>query len=132
MKIFRLVGYDGTQEAIKALDLAVRHAKAFGAKVFVLTSRSKGKDEELPDIERDEERLKNVKKELEEAGVECETHLMIRGITPAEDLLDFAEDHGVDEIIVGIAKKSRVGKLIFGSNAQYVILHAPCPVVTVQ
>ena len=64
--------------------------------------------------------------------MECETHLMIRGETPAEDLIDFAEDNGIDEIIVGIAKKSRVGKLIFGSNAQYVILHAPCPVVTVQ
>jgi len=130
MKI--LVGYDRTGEAGRALELAVRHAKVFGAKVVVLTSRSTGSDEELPDIGRDEALLENAKKMLEEAGVECETHLMIRGKTPAEDLIDFAEDNGVDEIIVGIAKKSRVGKLIFGSNAQYVILHAPCPVVTVQ
>jgi nucleotide-binding universal stress UspA family protein len=130
MKI--LVGYDRTPEAGRALELAVRHAKVFGAKVVVLTSRSTGKDEELPDIERDEELLVNAKRMLEEAGVEGETHLMIRGETPAEDLIDFAEENKVDEIIVGIAKKSRVGKLIFGSNAQYVILHAPCPVVTVQ
>ena len=130
MKI--LVGYDQTAEAGRALELAVRHAKAFGAKVYVLTSRSRGTDEDLPDIERDEERLKNAKKRLEAAGVECETHLLIRGGTPAEDIIDFAEENRVDEIIIGIAKKSRVGKLIFGSNAQYVILHAPCPVVTVQ
>jgi nucleotide-binding universal stress UspA family protein len=130
MKI--LVGYDQAAEAGRALELAVRHAKAFGAKVYVLTSRSRGTDEDLPDIERDEERLKNAKKRLEAAGVECETHLLIRGGTPAEDIIDFAEENRVDEIIIGIAKKSRVGKLIFGSNAQYVILHAPCPVVTVQ
>ena len=130
MKI--LVGYDRTEEAGRALELAVRHAKVFGAKVCVLTSRSTGTDEELPDIKKDEERLKNAKKLLEEAGVDCETHLLIRGGTPAEDIIDFAEENEVDEIIVGIAKKSRVGKLIFGSNAQYVILHAPCPVVTVQ
>jgi nucleotide-binding universal stress UspA family protein len=130
MKI--LVGYDRTAEAGRALELAIRHAKVFGAKVDVLTSRSTGTDKELPNIERDEELLENAKKMLEEAGVECETYLMIRGETPAEDLIDFAEKNEVDEIIVGIAKKSRVGKLIFGSNAQYVILHAPCPVVTVQ
>ena len=130
MKI--LVGYDQTEEADRALELAVRHAKVFGAKVYVLTSRSKGTDEELPDIEKDEEHLKNAKKLLEAAGVDCETHLLIRGGTPAEDIIDFAEENKVGEIIVGIAKKSRVGKLIFGSNAQYVILHAPCPVVTVQ
>jgi nucleotide-binding universal stress UspA family protein len=130
MKI--LVGYDQTAEAGRALELAVRHAKVFGAKVCVLTSRSTGTDEELPDIKKDEERLKNAKKLLEEAGVDCETYLLIRGETPAEDIIDFAEKNEVDEIIVGIAKKSRVGKLIFGSNAQYVILHASCPVVTVQ
>lgn len=130
MKI--LVGYDRTEEAGRALELAVRHAKVFGAKVCVLTSRSTGTDEELPDIKKDEERLKNAKKLLEEAGVDCETYLLIRGETPAEDIIDFAEKNEVDEIIIGIAKKSRVGKLIFGSNAQYVILHAPCPVVTVQ
>ncbi len=130
MKI--LVGYDRTAEAGRALELAVRHAKVFGAKVCVLTSRSTGTDEELPDIKKDEERLKNAKKLLEEAGVDCETYLLIRGETPAEDIIDFAEKNEVDEIIVGIAKKSRVGKLIFGSNAQYVILHATCPVVTVQ
>jgi nucleotide-binding universal stress UspA family protein len=130
MKI--LVGYDRTEEAGRALELALQHAKAFGAKVYVLTSRSTGTDEEVSDIEKDEENLANVEKRLQEAGVECETHLMIRGSTPAEDLIEFAEVQHVDEIIVGVAKKSRVGKLIFGSNAQYVILHAPCPVVTVQ
>ena len=130
MKI--LVGYDRSEEAGRALELALQHAKAFGAKVYVLTSRSKGTDEEVPDIEKDEENLAKVEKRLQEAGVECETHLMIRGSTPAEDLIEFAEEKHVDEIIVGVAKKSRVGKLIFGSNAQYVILHAPCPVMTVQ
>ena len=37
----------------------------------------------------------------------------------------------VDEIIVGVKRRSKVGKLVFGSNAQYVILEALCPVLTV-
>ncbi len=38
----------------------------------------------------------------------------------------------MDEIIIGIEKKSKVGKLFFGSNAQYIILESPCPVVSVK
>jgi len=130
MKI--VVGYDGTSEANKAMDLAKIHAKAFGATVYVLKSRSTGTDAELPDIKKDEEQLEYVKQEMKRAGVDCEIKLMIRGGTPAEDILDFAVENKVDEIIIGIAKRSPVGKLLFGSNAQYVILNAECPVVTVR
>jgi nucleotide-binding universal stress UspA family protein len=38
----------------------------------------------------------------------------------------------IDQIIVGIKRLSKVGKLVFGSNAAYVVLHAHCPVVTTR
>ncbi len=63
-------------------------------------------------------------------GIACETHVLVRGLTPGEDIVDFAKDHKMDEIIIGIEKKSKVGKLFFGSNAQYIILESPCPVVS--
>lgn len=130
MKI--VVGYDGTAEANKALSLAKKHAKAFGGTVYVLKSRTTGTDEEITDIKKDEDLLDYVKRDMAQDGIECETLLMIRGGTPAEDILDFALENKVDEIIIGIAKRSPVGKLLFGSNAQYVILNSDCPVVTVR
>ena len=45
---------------------------------------------------------------------------------------NFLLENEIDEIVIGIKKRSKVGKLIFGSTAQYVILEAPCPVLTVK
>jgi nucleotide-binding universal stress UspA family protein len=53
-------------------------------------------------------------------------------MTPDEDLVAYAKEQGIDEIAIGIRKRSKVGKLIFGSTAQYLILNAPCPVITVR
>jgi len=130
MKI--MVGYDGSNAAKNALNLAKMHAKAFRAKVYILTSMIKGSEKQLEEIRNTEHELEYIKAQLEEDKIPCEIHLLIRGLTPGDDLVQFAKDHGADEIIVGVEKKSKVGKFVFGSNAQYVILEAHCPVVTVK
>ncbi len=130
MKI--LIGYDGSRQSKDALDLAKKHALAFGAKVYVVTSLF-GETETSPqEIETAEEGLEYAKKALAEGGIEIETHLLVRGVTPGEDLVQFAREQGIDQIVVGVKKVSPVGKLIFGSNARHVILNAPCPVLTVK
>ena len=58
--------------------------------------------------------------------------MTVRGLEPGEDLVQFAEENKIDQIIVGIRRRSKVQKLVFGSNAQYVILEAPCPVLSVK
>jgi nucleotide-binding universal stress UspA family protein len=130
MKI--VVGYDGSGAAKNALDLAKKHARAFGAKVYIMTSMVKGTERHLEDIGKAERDLDGIKAFFEKEKVPCEVHLLIRGLSPGEDLVQFAKEHKIDEIIVGIEKKSKIGKFVFGSNAQYVILEAPCPVVTVK
>ena len=62
----------------------------------------------------------------------CETHLLIRGFEAGEDLVMFAEEQNAEEIIIGIKRRSKVGKFIFGSTAQIVILDAHCPVLSVK
>lgn len=49
-----------------------------------------------------------------------------------KDIVQYAKENEVDEIVVGVKRRSKVGKLVFGSNAQYVIIEAPCPVLTVK
>jgi nucleotide-binding universal stress UspA family protein len=79
-----------------------------------------------------EKQLAYVKEMMDAERIECETHILVRGLTPGEDIVEFAADKKVDEIIIGIEKKSKVGKLLFGSNAQYIILQSACPVVSVK
>lgn len=131
MKI--LVAFMGDLDVSKAvLDVAKMHAKAFKATVWIATSMERVSEKERMDLDKVEKQLAYVKSTMEAEGIECETHILVRGLTPGEDIVEFAVDRKVDEIIIGIEKKSKVGKLFFGSNAQYIILESPCPVVSVK
>ena len=130
MKI--LVGYDGTNSAKAALNLAKSNAKAFGASVDVVTSMHKGTESERKVIEQAERGLAYAKSLFEEGGIDCNTHLLIRGLSAGEDLVEFANENQIDQVFVGVKRRSKVGKLLMGSTAQYVILQAQCPVVTVK
>jgi len=127
-----MVGLDGSNSSKEALRLAKKHAKTFNAKVELVTSMEKGTEAQQKEILQTENDMENEKKLLEDDGISCDTHLLIQGMTPGEDLVDFAEENEVDEIVIGVRRRSKVGKLVFGSTAQYVILSAHCPVVTVK
>lgn len=130
MKI--LVGYDGSNSSKAAVELAVAHAKAFGGEILLVTSLTGGSETTTEDIDKATEGLESAEALVKAAGVPCEFHLLVRDSAPGEDIVGFAEKNHVDEIIVGVRRRSKVGKLVFGSTAQFVILEAPCPVVSVK
>jgi nucleotide-binding universal stress UspA family protein len=130
MKI--LVGYEGSNSAKAALQLAITHAKAFEAQVIVITSLTGGSVTEDSEIVKANDDLAEAEKMLEDAGIPCETHLLVRGMQPGEDIVNFASEIKADAIIIGVKRRSQVGKLLFGSNAQYVIVKAHCPVTSIK
>jgi len=130
MKI--LIGYDGSNASKDALNLGIRHAKAFGGKLYVIRSMIGGDTAELEQIEQSRQELNYVEELCRERDVPCETHLLIRGFTPGEDIVKFAAENDMDEIVIGVRRRSKVGKMIFGYTAQVVILEAPCPVLSVK
>ncbi|MBT6340999.1 MAG: universal stress protein [Desulfobacula sp.] len=129
MKI--LIAYDKNVSTSKVMDEALMRAKKLEAHVYL--ARTCASDTKRQTIKQLELQLEEVGKEVfEENGVECETHVLIRGLTPGEDIVGYAKEKQVDEIIIGIKKRSKVGKLVFGSTAQYIILEAHCPVLSVK
>lgn len=130
MKI--LVGYDGSRVAEDVLRLAREHARAFHADIHLFTSLQQGTELQKEDIERAESRLDKLQLDFNLEKAACETHVSVSFLTPGEDLVHFARDNDIDYIFIGVRKRSKVGKLMFGSTAQKVILEAPCPVVTVK
>ena len=131
MKI--LVAFDGSKPAKKALRLAREHARAFQAEtIYVINCLEGDAQTQIQHLEEAEPHLAYARVFLNEADINSETKLSTDAIGAGEEIVAFAEEKNIDEIIIGIVQKSKVGKLLFGSTAQYVILNAICPVVTVK
>ena len=130
MKI--LVGYDESKSAENALKLAQKHAKAFNADIYIVTSLEQSPTPKKDDIDRAESKLEKLRTSFKVDDIPCETQVSVSVQSPGEDLVNYVKDNDIDEIIIGVKKRSKVGKLVFGSTAQYVILEAPCPVVAVK
>lgn len=127
-----LVAYDGTREAREAARVAAKHARAFGGRIILAFSMVGGPAIPRVEFERAEKELQVQAIALREEELECETLLSVRGLEAGEDIVKIAEEKNAAEIFIGIQRKSKVGKLLFGSTAQYIILNAACPVVTVR
>lgn len=51
---------------------------------------------------------------------------------PASEIVEYAETQDAKYIVVSPQKRSKAGKLLFGSVAQSVLLNAPCPSVSLR
>lgn len=128
-----MVCYDGSMEAKKALELAREHAKVWSASLEVVNSIMREISLKRSFIEKKEQSLENeIKELLGGSDIPYKVELLIDTLHPEEQMVQYAEKERIDQIFVGIEKKSKVGKLVFGSTAQYMILEAPCPVVSVK
>jgi len=127
-----LLGFNGSEEAKAALALARTQAEIFQAKVYIVTSMGGGRSEKPEEIGKAARDLAFAELFLKEKGIACETFQLARGMSPAEDVVSFAEEHEIDQIFIGVEKKSRTQKILLGSTAQYIILKAPCPVLSVN
>jgi nucleotide-binding universal stress UspA family protein len=127
-----VVGYVPKPEGQAALRRAAEEARLREARLVVVNSHRGGREFDRDDAIESEAQLEEVRSTLQEAGVEHEVRQLVRGMDPAEDLVNVATEVAAEFIVIGLRRRSPVGKLILGSNAQRVLLEAPCPVLAVK
>jgi nucleotide-binding universal stress UspA family protein len=127
-----VVGYVPKPEGRAALRQAAEEALLRDARLVVVNSHRGGREFDADDAVKSEEELQEVRRQLDKVGVEHEVRQLVRGLDPADDLVNVANDLDAEFIVIGLRRRSPVGKLILGSNAQRVLLDAPCPVLAVK
>lgn len=127
-----IVGYVPKPEGRAAIHRAAAEAKLRDSKMIVVNSAKDGREFDTAEARRLEEAMATVREELEQAGIGFELRQLVRGMDVAEDLIAVAEETGAQMIVIGLRRRSPVGKLILGSNAQTILLDAPCPVLAVK
>jgi nucleotide-binding universal stress UspA family protein len=127
-----VVGYVPKPEGDAALRVAVEEAKLRGSSLVIVNSHRGGREFDAEDAAETESELERVRSQLTATGIEHEVRQLVRGADPAEDLIAVAAEVSAEVIIIGLRRRSPVGKLILGSNAQRILLDAPCPVLAVK
>jgi nucleotide-binding universal stress UspA family protein len=130
MKI--VVGFIRSAEGDAALERAIEETLLRKAELIVVHSMEGGDKEDAEEVLEYREELEKVEERLTRLGVSHEIHEFVRGQTPSEDLVQCASDLQAELIVIGLRKRSTVGKLLLGSNAQEILLDAKCPVLAVK
>ncbi len=127
-----VVGYVATREGRAALRRAADECELRKTKLIVINSQRGGKDFDPDEAAKFEAELERVDRQLKAAGLDHEVRQLVKGNEPAEDLIEVAEAEDADFIVIGLRRRTPVGKLILGSNAQRILLDATCPVLAVK
>jgi nucleotide-binding universal stress UspA family protein len=127
-----VVGFVPKAEGRAALRRATEEAQLRDAKLVVVNSHRGGRSYDSDESAASEAALVEVREQLETTGVPYEVRQLVRGLDPAEDMIAVAEQVKAELIVIGLRRRSPVGKLILGSNAQRILLDAPCPVLAVK
>ena len=125
-----VVGYVSTPEGDAALDVAVSEARSRGLRlVVILSERGHRLGTEAAELQAQAD---EVRRRLDGTGLRYDVRLTSRGHDVAEDIIGAASSEEAVLIVIGLRRRSPVGKLLLGSNAQRIMLEAPCPVLAVK
>ena len=140
-----LVAVDGSEQSMQAADYAIELAKKYNAQLTALTvshiplsSYGFGSRPDTIKHEREKEMLESQQwiRTIEEAGtrhnISLKTDLIDSQMSVEGTIVEYAESHDADLIVIGTTGRSGFKKLLLGSVASGVVNYATCPVMVVK
>ena len=73
-----------------------------------------------------------MKSQLDSSGVDYQLRQLVGGHEPADEVLNVAKEVDADLIVIGLRRRTPVGKLILGSTAQRILLGSTGSVLSVK
>ncbi len=127
-----VVGRLPTKEGRAALRRAAEEARLRKVPMIVVDTDRHLRDPDSHEGQRLEELLTELRLDLDDHEIPHEVRSTSVGSDAAEDLIAVAEHEDAQLIVIGLRRRTPVGKLILGSNAQRILLDASCPVLAVK
>jgi nucleotide-binding universal stress UspA family protein len=125
-----VVGYIPSPEGESALARAILEAKCRESRLIVVNT-SKG-DQLIDDKLIDAKQFHDLEARLSEAGIDFWIERHPQGADAADQILDIARAQRAELIVIGMRKRTPMGKFLMGSNAQRILLQATCPVLSLK
>ncbi|HXD40384.1 MAG TPA: universal stress protein [Ramlibacter sp.] len=126
-----LVAYVARPEGQAALDKGIEIAKRRNERLVVVNASPGGTKEDPSMIDNEEvERVENLLRDARLNNAEFKQ--FVRGKSAVEEIEGLVDSLQVSVLIIGLRKRSPVGKLIMGSVAQELLLSVSCPVLAVK
>ncbi len=108
-----VVGHLATREGRAALDAAISEAERRSTRLLLVLS-DKGGPASVEAAAEQARGVDEVRQELERHGVPFDIREVTQGRDVAEDLITAAEENDGTLIVIGLRRRSPVGKLILG------------------
>ncbi len=125
-----VVGYVPKPEGRAALEWAIDEAARRGSRLVVLNTSSGAATVDRAYAGSDDWEAAQAR--LADSGVDYEARQAVTGGDASEAIVEAVEATNAELVVIGLRRRSPVGKLILGSQAQQILLSAPCPVTAVK
>lgn len=127
-----VVGLKPDLDHRELIDLATSVVEP-GSRLHLVSLVRVGKEsDELERLEAVKQQTQRVAEQLRAKGFDVETTVEISAVALGAELARIATTLDADLLVIGMAKRSRVGKALLGSDAQSVFVHATCPVLATR
>jgi nucleotide-binding universal stress UspA family protein len=125
-----VVGYVPNELGRATLEAAIEEARRRGTDVVVVNTTRADRLVD-PRYAQDAE-VADLTSRLEASRVPYAVRRFTSEALAADDVLGVAEEVGAELVVIGLRHRTPVGKLIMGSTAQSILLHARCQVLAVK